>query len=151
MGEGTGEGGKQRREDKGQVGVKQGRGTWSKWELFPPTLMQQPALGCTFSPTFSSMQPRTSLFAPKYLYTSGFQSETKAKILIGVTTMAKVIFLIFYIMFGKTQKGIILCDTKFKKWLHPLVCRFAKVFFNENRRKWCKKVSNHWKKQLLTC
>lgn len=63
-----------------------------------------------------------SLFTPRDLYTSRFQIETKAKILIGVMTMANVIF---YEMFGKTQKGIVVYDMKFKRWLHPFVCRFA--------------------------
>lgn len=98
--------------------------------LSQSTPRQQRALGCSFSSPLSSLLSRTKLIYPKDLYTSRFQIETNAKILIGVMTMANVIF---YEMFGKTQKGIIVCHMKFKRWLHPFVCRFAKVLFYENR------------------
>lgn len=108
-------------------------------------LSRQQALVYSISSPLSPMLSRTKLTYPKDLYTSRFQVETNTKILIGVMTILNVIF---YEMFGKTQKGIIVCHMKFKRWLHPFVWRFSKVLFYKNRngvRKY------QLKNQPLTC
>lgn len=81
-----------------------------------------------FSTLSSIIWSRTKLIYPQ-IFTDQKQNSYRSD------DHDKVIFLIFYKMFEKMQRGIIVYDTKFKRWLHSFIWRFAKVFSNENRRK----------------
>lgn len=95
--------------------VNRGKGAWSKWKLLlcaDPLLGSSQHLAVLLVLPFHLCCQGQSLFSPKDLYISRLQTETKAKILTEVMTMANVIS---YEMFGKTQKGMVVCDMKFKR------------------------------------
>lgn len=98
-----------KREDKRQVVTKVGTGTHGNSSaLSPLTPMQRPALG-SFSSTLVIYTAEDKAYYPLKIstdITSRFQTGTKAKILVGVTTVAKVTFLILRIKcLGKRRRG----------------------------------------------